>query len=702
MLGLATPRESIYERSPEAVRSSTLSRPCIGMFRRNRARSWRLVAAGALFVATRSVEVAAEEARAPIDVIARGSSEKGFSTRVSVDDRAREPIDAASVLAELPSVHVRRVGADGSQSLLSIRGSASTQVGVVFAGIPLTSGADPSFDFGSLPLFPGASFRVYRGFAPATLGTTGYLGGLVVIDPPSPLFGARTESQLLAGSFGSLKARAGDTRVIGKLKLGLFVFGARADNDFSFEAKDARTNRLKTQRRTNAGYVSAGGVARASLERSWGTIGATLLADARQVGLPGSTNFPTTFPRLETGRFIAGLDATIRAPNHGFFRAVAWGRDESSLFSDPRAELDPTRTALFNEQRLRSAGGSFGYRFAPSRRASLNVALDARFEHLSPSFGQSSFGSVSASRLAGGLGLEYDLRASEPLRLSASARLDARHDQASGIATSSNVMTSNDLVPSAHIGASYRFADAALASAHAGLLRRFPGFVELYGDRGSLVGDPNLRVERALSADLGVSGELSTRGVAFHYEVVLFATSARDLIVFLPLGRSTFRASNVERALLGGLEVSASLTARGLHTTLSYTLLGTENQSDEPLARGRPLPGRPVHDLSYDASYRFGPLGLRYGVDAIAGNIVDTSGTILLPPRFFHSAGVALDVPGLSWLRLALEVQNLLDIRSLYVPSALLGRSVAVPVSDFLGFPLPGRTFWFSARVRLR
>ncbi|MDI1482352.1 TonB-dependent receptor [Polyangium sp. y55x31] len=680
------------------------------MSSRTSARS--LVAAA--FVAALVVPVRGEAAEeeepakpAPLDVTVRGSTAPAFVTRASVDERAREPIDAASLLAELPSVHVRRLGADGAQSTLSIRGSASTQVGVLLAGIPLTSGADPSLDVGSLPLWPGASFRVYRGFAPASLGATGYLGGVLVIDPPTPLAGARTEWQLLAGSFGALKVRAGDARKIGDVTIGLGVFGARSDGNFPYEITNARTNKLDTLERTNAGAVSAGAIGRVALERSWGTIGATFLGDARRVGLPGSATFPTLLPRLETDRLVLGVDATVRDVARGSLRVQAWGRREGATFSDPNGEIDPTRVAVDARQSILAAGGSLGYRAAFPRlaRSSLGVFLDLRGESLAPPETSSVLAGVTASRLAGGLGVELEARPVDALRLFATARLDARRDRATDIPASLSPTgdtnpTASDLVPSGHVGASYRFADAAILSAHAGFLRRFPSFVELYGDRGSLLGDPRLRVEGALAADVGVHGDLATGRVAFHYELVGFVTSARDLIVFLPLGRSTFRAGNVDAARIAGAEVSASLTSTHLATTLSYTLMHTENLGEDPLSRGRPLPGRPLHDLSYDAAYRFGPVRLRYGIDAVAGTTVDTAGTILVPPRLFHSAGASLDVPRSSSLRIGVEVQNLFDVRTLRVPSPLSRTSVAVPVSDFLGFPLPGRTVWVTLKFR--
>ncbi|HLM75456.1 MAG TPA: TonB-dependent receptor plug domain-containing protein, partial [Polyangiaceae bacterium] len=214
-----------------------------------------------------------------VDVTVRGSALSSFVSKTSVDRSAREAIDAASLVAELPSVHVRRLGADGALATLSVRGSASTQVGAVLAGIPLTSAADPSLDIGALPLWPGASFRVYRGFAPASLGTSGYLGGVLAIDAPSPTLGAdsadggRTEWWAGAGSFGSLKLRVGDVRKAGPVSLGTGVFAARSDGDFSFEAEDPRTGALASRDRQNAGFVAAGAIGRASVDLGWGSAG---------------------------------------------------------------------------------------------------------------------------------------------------------------------------------------------------------------------------------------------------------------------------------------------------------------------------------------------------------------------------------------------------------------------------------------------
>lgn len=638
-----------------------------------------------------------------IDVTVRGSALSGFVSKTSVDQSAREVIDAASLVAELPSVHVRRLGAEGAFATLSVRGSASSQVGAVLAGIPLTSAADPSLDIGALPLWPGATFRVYRGFAPASLGTSGYLGGVLSIEAPSPALGAssgQTEWWAAAGSFGSLKLRAGDIRNAGPVSLGAGVFASRSDGDFTFEAADPRTGELTPRDRRNARFVAAGAIGRASVDLGWGSAGTTLFADARKQGLPGQALFPTSLATLETGRIVGGVDVTVKLPEARALKGALWARRESSMFEDPLGELDPTRRGAHVESAIEALGGSVGWRGAalPSIPLTAGIVVDARGERLS----SRGSGDAGATRLSAGAGLEITWKAAAFASIAASGRLDARRDHTSPAITaktpqeSQPPVESSDFAPSGHIGGALKLTDSLEVAAHAGALFRPPSFFELFGDRGTLVGDASLRPERALSADLGLRGAARDAGVEVSYELVGFATLATDLITFVPLGLATFRARNVERASIAGLEASAELRASGLRTTLSYTLLATENLSPDPLSQGRPLPGRPVHDLAYDAAYQLGPLRVRYGLDALAGTTVDVEGTRILPARILHNAGASVDIPFVRGLRASIEVQNLFHLRTLYVTSPLRNAPVAMPVSDFLGFPLPGRTAWVS------
>jgi iron complex outermembrane receptor protein len=640
---------------------------------------------------------------APLEVTVHGPTAGAYSSRASADTSLREPIDAASLLDELPSVHIRRLGPEGSFASISVRGSAPSQVGVVLGGIPLTSAADPAFDVGALPLWPGASFRVYRGFAPASLGTSGYLGGVLSIDPPGPTAGGRTEWTLQGGSFGALKLRAGDLRRTGGVELGTGLFASRSDGDFPYVLeRPVGSGNLVEQRRANAGQVVAGLVERISVEKPWGHVAGLIFADIRRLGVPGTAEQPTEHVTLSTSRFVAGLEAGARTGADGALRFMTWARRESSVLDDPLDELGATH-ATTTRSAIQAAGLSASWRGRPAEKLTLGIVLDGRAERFAPDASHAMVASAPASRVAGGAGADVEWRPNAALTLSATARADARRDDASGSTglDGKPLGVTSDFAPTGHLGVSYRFADAAVVSAHAGALFRPPAFQELYGNGASLFANPSLAPEHALSADAGVHGDVGSARVATGaYEAVGFVTSATDLITFSPIGNGTFRAINVDRALLGGAELSASLSSHGLRAQATYTLLLTENLGADRLTHGKPLPGRPEHDLAADALYRLGPASARYGIDVVAGALVGSNDAVgyALPPRVLQGLGAALDVPFAPGLRVGFDVQNLFDVRTLSVPSPSLGKPVTLPVSDFLGFPLPGRTFWATLR----
>src|SRR5208282_33594 len=163
------------------------------------------------------------------------STAAGFVSKANEADTTREVTDVASLLEPLPGVHIRRLGADDTFSTLSIRGSTSSEVAILFAGVPLTGAADPSLDLASLPLWPGARVRVFRSFTPAAIGS-GSLGGTLVLDPPRPSDAEGTLAWLGVGSFGEERLRLADVRAIddGRARLVTALSASRATDDFSY------------------------------------------------------------------------------------------------------------------------------------------------------------------------------------------------------------------------------------------------------------------------------------------------------------------------------------------------------------------------------------------------------------------------------------------------------------------------------------
>ncbi|HEX8794702.1 MAG TPA: TonB-dependent receptor [Polyangiaceae bacterium] len=627
------------------------------------------------------------------EVVVHGTEAGGFVSRADERDSPREVTDAASLVEPLPGVHVRRYGADDAFTTLSIRGSSSTEVAVLFAGVPLTGGADPSLDLASLPLWPGAVVRVHRTFTPAALGS-GSLGGTLVLDPPKPTSPARTEAWAAVGSFGEGRLRVGDVSDVGAGRVVSAVSASRAEDDFAYlDPLASSPGNDVYATRSNAGHAAANGLVSWALPLRWsggseGALTVTTLAQARHQELPGTVLGPTPFARLDSDRELAAAELT-GSVGHGAWSVRGWGRREGLRLDDSLASaaVGPTRA----DQTIVATGGSVGWRGRIARGATIEAHVDGSGEHFEPGTTVGAPIPPQATRTSAGAGLDAEWHATEHLVLAASGRVDGFSNGSAGAST-------GDVLPTGHVGIELPF-DMVTLTAHGGATARPPSFVELYGDRGAFIGDPSLLPESAWTIDAGARGTRRIGALAVALELDGFATWADDLITFVPQGAyGRAKATSVGTARLAGIEADARVRFGLLELRGAYTGLLTENDSAcEPVVGPcvHPgLPGRPANDLVADLIGYAGPASLRVGVDAVTGMLADVSGSIGVPPRVLASAGARVDVT--RGVRLALDVRNLFDQRTGTYQGAL--GPVHEPIGDYYEYPLPGRSFLVSAR----
>lgn len=625
------------------------------------------------------------------DVTVHGSQAAGTSSRAKLDDAAREVTNAAGLVETLPGVHVRRLGGDDGFATLSIRGASSAQTAIVLAGVPLSGGGTPVVDLSSLPLWPGVQARVYRTFAPASLGP-GSLGGTLSWDPPSARGPERTEAWTAVGSFGALRLRAGTIRAIGTARLATGVSASRSDGDFPYaNIRFGSSDPRETLVRENAGHAQGSAIAslvvpfRVSGDRE-GSVKVLALAQARRQSLPGSVFAATPRQRLETDRELWSAEVAHPATRTVSAYTQWWGRHEGlSLRDSPeRPALDPSRA----DGGVAAFGGAVGVRGRPLRAVRGDVRLEGRGERFVAGRYVGPTPQHGATRSALAAAADLDAHPAPPLTLHLTGRVEHLRDDTAGDARETTLGT-------AHAGVELAGRHASVA-VHAGTLSRAPSFFERFGITGGTLPTPELRPESAWSVDVALRAKAKLRSLQAHATASGFATAASDLIVFVPVGVSGApKAENIGAARLAGLEVEAGAKRTPVELRVSYTLLGTVN--DARCAPGcPPLPGRPVHDLVADAMVDLGPfVRARWGLDVVAGMRFDEAGTIAIPARAFHSAGLRFSpTKELSW---SLDVRNIFDART-GTYDGFLG-PVTAPLGDAYYYPLPGRTVLLTFRV---
>jgi hypothetical protein len=632
-----------------------------------------------------------------------------------VDDSTREITDTASLLEPMVGVHVRRLGADDSFATLSIRGSSSSEVAIILAGVPLTGGADPSLDLATLPLWPGAQARVYRSFAPGALGP-GSLGGTLVLDPPTTRAPLGTEVWSAVGSYGTARMRVANVSALdasNQTRLVTALSASRATDDFSYFDPTASTPGHDVYAtRLNSQHAAVNGLTSLALPvhfgpKDDGTLTVTTLLQARRQEIPGTVLAPTPTQELDSNRELASVALVMPSgrSQHGEWTVRAWGRRDDLRLQYPgaTAALGPSHT----DDAIVATGGSLGWGgpIDDAERASIEVHVDGSGERYAPSAWVGATIPPGATRSSLGGAVDASYRATHAWTWTATTRADVWNDSSDDPSSPSRV----EARPTGHLGTEVRDGPVTL-STHGGAVARAPSFIERYGDRGAFLGDPTLLPESAWTIDAGarVASDVHEK-VRGRVELDGFATWATDLIVFVPEGAyGRARATNIGRARLLGLEAEAAASALGFELRASYTLLATANESECSAQTGslsptaaceRPeLPGRPANDLVADLTYTFAPLRLRYGVDAVSGMIADQVGAVVVPPRILQSAGARLDVPHVRGLHVAFDARNLFNVRTATYDGAL--GPTREPIGDAYEYPLPGRTFLVSALWR--
>jgi vitamin B12 transporter len=650
----------------------------------------------------------------------------GFVT--AVDLRATpgaRPTDAlAEAIARTPGATTRSVGGLGQFSAVSLRGSSPQQVALFLDGVPLGGALAGLVDLSELPLEGLGRLEIHRGHVPIAFGSA-TLGGAInlvshVDDGPPRVstwgglgsFGARTSG----ASISAPLTRRG--RPLGP-RWTLRVGYAGAEGDFPFydtAGTPTFTGDDRTTRRLNNGYDRVLAQGRLDGRRGptrWSVQEMVVFKHREEPGFASAPASAASMDQL-VSRTTASIDrARFGAPG-GRITWVFGTGIEHRRFDDPLGEVG----LAANDQRVLSADlyASPRLRVPLWRGAFLAIVADARPEWIDVEERRGATamrsGDARRSRFSAGAGTElqqflWDAR----VLLVPAVRVDAL---ANRFAVPPDAGELDDAGrDDATFGASGRLgARVALAPwlqlrGSAGRYFRPPTLIELFGDRGFFVGNEGLVPERGTAVDGGLVFDLRGAELDAYVQVAGFATRSEDLIQWVAAG-SVSRPENVAAALVRGLESSVHLEPRTRAVTLTanYTLTDSADRSADASRRGRPLPGRPRHDLFTRATagweWRIRGVELEprilYTVELIASSFLDPSGRFEVPTRAIQGLGAEVHIA--RQVHVAIEARNLLDVRTstVTIPLAEPARVIA-PIADFLGYPLPGRSVFAQIRI---
>ncbi len=613
-------------------------------------------------------------------------------TALDLQDRVMVPRSLADVVREAPGARVTNTGGLGAFSSVSLRGADNEETQVLLNEIPLLTPDGGALDLSFFPAELFGSVEVYRGGAPVWLGS-GAIGGVLRLIPR----GAEATSarvSLGAGSFGTWDLQgSAEVAEHPRIKSLSSVIARGSRGDFPYvDDGGTRYDRADdgARRRTNAEHTEASVYQGLTWRLKKGTLHAFALGSGRTGGFPGPASHPTPKVHRQSQRAMLALSYDVhtgRAGSTGHRRfqltgAAAHGRDR---FSDIYGQVGTSRRRRTDDRTLSAfvrGAGTLGIVKGLEATLVTSYQLDVYAPHDAYQFPRPANSTrhtgAGALELAhrGKLGrARYELRPSARIAVS-QAELHARSSFNGPLRAERHVVA-----PTYRLGGMVAPWSFLAFSASVATGTRLPSIFELFGDRGLTLPSFDLKPVRSDTVDGGITlcGHHGLLGATL--ELRGFVQERHDAIAMYRTSRHQVGHENIASVRQWGSESGTSLRF-GEHAALhgSFTWLETATALDKRL----PFRPRYIGYVRPEGQMRFSRSQVsRASVSAELWHrsfaFVDRGNLAYTDDCTKLALSAAVDMFQ-ERVRLGARIDDVLDARC----------------TDLIGYPLPGRSLFFS------
>ncbi len=614
-------------------------------------------------------------------------------TTVPMAETTNQGLSAADALSPLPGVFVRETQGPGSYAALSLRGSGPDNVAVVLDDLPLDSA---SLGFVDLSLAMAESLdriEVYRGLAPARFPSP--LGGVVRLLPPVAGDHLQLKSSAGVGSAHTYQLTAAALGPVAGAGVTTFVGYRKSQGDFRYYSNQGTVYEPDddiVERRHNNAQDSL--QARATVDLPGpndSTLRLLTSAAMREQGIAGTGQMRTVSAHTRQHEETARLSLRRTRLWEGRFElsAAADGLLSNRRYDDPDDEMN-LRIARA-DARLGQVGSDAELTLLGGLRheSSLFVRIAQHWFQQRSKGPTTTYDPLTLDRRRAQLALGLTHRAEfvDGWILEPAVRVDAGRD----VFASSRQAIPTQASP--RLGSRLMLAPCTLHIS-GGRSHRMPSLLERFGDMITSRGTPDLKAESAWSGDLGVTCDVHpVQRLALHAELVGFGAVQRNLIVPVMVSQHWLAAQNLGRTRNRGLEAALGAKMPYGSVDLGYTFLDARDRGDIPSAFNKQLPGFPRHRINARARLGNDTYALTYELSFASHAYLDRANLQQpVPSRWLSNVAAHAAVPTLG-LGIDLSVRNLFDALSHDIPLPR-DREGTGALADFLGYPIPGRSYF--------
>jgi len=618
----------------------------------------------------------------------------------------------ADLLEEVAGLHVRRLGGPSDPSWVTIRGSSARQVEIFVDGIPLNANGTHAVNLSELDLSAYERVEVYRGFSPPELGSSA-MGGVVHLQSRP---GVRTAPYFEVG-YGSWKTRKVTSRfgeawplpTGGSADLRATLTYAGTEGNFTYlddrgTPTNLRDDRMPERANNASDQFDTSLLGRILVGPFSLSLGNFLLWSDQEI--PGSRHQRAQEANLDTFQNLVVLRSSFDADATSKFSGHLSWRIRREQFSDPRNEIGLGRPSTIQTFQDVQGGGNLTVRPLPWLQLSPSFQLG--YDHYRNTPKEAPKEATTRSRHALTVNFATQI---EPLGEKLSilpsiglSLIDNRDLGASEIAGDFAGAAEDPLllVPLPRVAIAAKPAPWITIRAALQEGTRPPGFTELYGDRGGVVGNTYLRPERSKSFDTSVRlWKHIENKLDASFEFGGFRVISDDAIVFVANAQNTVVPTNFGATRIEGLELAGSLRIlRHIDVSGAFTWSDSEITEGFRAHLGNRIPHVPPYEFDLSLGLRLDPwIQLKYQLHHSSESFESASNLFALPPRSNHSMSLRIaprqDLP---WIRI--DLHNLSDerlfVRDRDPQNPNPGDRVVVSAEDFRGNPLAGRSVFVS------
>ncbi|MBU1219234.1 TonB-dependent receptor [Myxococcota bacterium] len=616
--------------------------------------------------------------------LADSKEDSSFNSTIKTDDPVSKGWSLPRTLSFSPSINIQSTGSDGHMSFLMIRGSAPSHVNWFIDTIPVNPGMAGTFDVSIFPLISFTKLTVFRGFTPPAFGndgiggsvnlTTGISGDNLFISNTLASFGTLGYS-ISASSSGKIPFR-----ISGRWYTTSGNYKYYRNNGTEFTSEDDSTGERKNNQSNIFSLMINVPLCIGSVK-----LKNNLLFIDSQSGLPGPVNMEaheTSFKRRRG--FLSSL-LTFGTGNT-WLRAAFSGEILKESFQDKSDEMGVGAQETSNLYSSLFSRASFNH-LKGNHFFSLQIGARGEYLHQENTLALENAGNHRRFYGNGSARYRFKNKFISVQIYSAMNYLDSTAETA-------------EVMPSGAASISLNPQNWPEIRLNFRRAYRSPTFLELYGNSGTLKGNPNLESEYGYTGDVGIIWK--KRNIQF--EGALFFQKMFNLIQFVPNSQFVSVSENAGSADIYGAESAGSIKFPfDVDFRVSVLLLKTENTDRDSYNYAKPLPGRPRTTLSSTLSWKkdidLWRLSPAFTVAYTEGAFFDSDGRRPVPARYNLSFLLGIKTP---WkgLNLTIEGRNLenrISERLERLPPGINGRNFYMQgKGDYLGYPVPGRTIFFT------